>query len=57
LAIPIAPGERSYTCSGFRNLLDTGGVNIVMPDVGYCGDTAMGPQVRAGLPNNYVDGI
>jgi galactonate dehydratase len=57
LAIPIAPGERSYTCSGFRNLLDTGGVDIVMPDVGYCGDTAMGPQVRAGLPNNYVDGI
>ncbi|MDQ0137539.1 hypothetical protein J2T08_005483 [Neorhizobium galegae] len=27
----------------------------MMPDVGYCGDTAMGQQARAGLPNNYVD--
>jgi galactonate dehydratase len=35
--VPIAAGERIYTRSGFRNLLDTGGVDIVMPDVGNCG--------------------
>ena len=35
--IPIAAGERVYTRAGFRNLLDTGGVDIVMPDVGNCG--------------------
>lgn len=35
--IPIATGERIYTRNGFRNLLETGGVDIVMPDVGNCG--------------------
>ncbi len=35
--IPIAAGERVYTRAGFRNLLDTGGVDVVMPDVGNCG--------------------
>ncbi|MBK5951000.1 epimerase [Rhodobium orientis] len=36
-SVPIAAGERIYTRSGFRNLLETGGVDIVMPDVGNCG--------------------
>jgi len=36
-SIPIAAGERVYTRNGFRNLLETGGVDIVMPDVGNCG--------------------
>ncbi len=35
--VPIAAGERVYTRQGFRNMLDTGGVDIVMPDVGNCG--------------------
>ncbi len=35
--VPVAAGERIYTRRGFRNLLDTGGVDIVMPDVGNCG--------------------
>ncbi|OCW56678.1 mandelate racemase/muconate lactonizing enzyme family protein [Hoeflea olei] len=35
--IPIAAGERIYTRNGFKNLLETGGVDIVMPDVGNCG--------------------
>ena len=35
--VPIAAGERVYTRGGFRNLLDTGGVDVVMPDVGNCG--------------------
>lgn len=36
-SVPIAAGERTYTRNGFRNLLETGGVDIVMPDVGNCG--------------------
>lgn len=35
--VPIAAGERVYTRAGFRNLLETGGVDVVMPDVGNCG--------------------
>ena len=35
--VPVAAGERIYTRGGFRNLLDTGGVDIAMPDVGTCG--------------------
>ncbi|NOW44978.1 galactonate dehydratase [Novosphingobium sp. SG751A] len=35
--IPIAAGERIYTRGGFRNLLETRGVDIAMPDVGNCG--------------------
>lgn len=35
--VPIAAGERVYTRNGFKNLLETGGVDIVMPDVGNCG--------------------
>ncbi|KQV27132.1 dehydratase [Rhizobium sp. Root1203] len=34
---PIAAGERVYTRNGFRNLLDTGAIDVVMPDVGNCG--------------------
>lgn len=36
-SVPIAAGERVYTRNGFKNLLETGGVDIVMPDVGNCG--------------------
>ena len=36
-SIPIAAGERIYTRQGFRNLFETGGVDIAMPDVGNCG--------------------
>lgn len=35
--VPIASGERIYTRSGFKNLLDTGAVDVAMPDVGNCG--------------------
>ena len=35
--VPIAAGERVYTRNGFRNLLETGGADIIMPDVGNCG--------------------
>lgn len=35
--VPVACGERIYTRYGFKNLLDTGGVDVAMPDVGNCG--------------------
>ncbi len=45
--VPIAAGERVYTRSGFRNLLETGGVDIVMPDVGNCGGVFELVQIAA----------
>ncbi|MBD9524705.1 mandelate racemase/muconate lactonizing enzyme family protein [Ensifer sp. ENS02] len=45
--VPIAAGERIYTRNGFRNLLDTGGVDIVMPDVGNCGGVFELVQIAA----------
>jgi galactonate dehydratase len=45
--IPIAAGERIYTRSGFRNLLETAGVDIVMPDVGNCGGIFEFTQIAA----------
>jgi len=46
-SIPIAAGERIYTRNGFRNLLDTGGVDIVMPDIGNCGGMFEFVQIAA----------
>jgi galactonate dehydratase len=46
-SIPIAAGERVYTRQGFRNLLETGGVDIVMPDVGNCGGVFEAVQIAA----------
>jgi galactonate dehydratase len=45
--IPIAAGERIYTRHGFRNLLETGGVDIAMPDVGNCGGIFEFVQIAA----------
>jgi galactonate dehydratase len=45
--IPIAAGERVYTRSGFRNLLDTKGVDIIMPDIGNCGGMFEFVQIAA----------
>jgi galactonate dehydratase len=46
-SIPIAAGERVYTRQGFRNLLDTGAIDIVMPDVGNCGGIFEAVQIAA----------
>ncbi len=45
--VPIAAGERVYTRGGFRNLLDTGGVDIAMPDVGNCGGIFEAVQIAS----------
>lgn len=35
--MPVVAGERVYTRNGFKSLLDTGCVDVIMPDVGNCG--------------------
>lgn len=35
--IPIATGERQFTRWGFKQLLSSGGADIVQPDVSHCG--------------------
>ncbi|MCD2184800.1 mandelate racemase/muconate lactonizing enzyme family protein [Rhizobium sp. GN54] len=50
--IPIALGERVYGRSGFRNVLDTGAVSIVMPDVANCGGMLEAVQI-AGMAETY----
>lgn len=52
--IPIATGERIYTRSGFRNLLNTGGVDIVMPDIGNCGGMFEFVQIAAMAESHNV---
>ncbi|MDX3929828.1 MAG: mandelate racemase/muconate lactonizing enzyme family protein [Shinella sp.] len=51
-AIPIAVGERVYGRAGFRNVLDTGAVSIVMPDVANCGGLLEAVQI-AGMAETY----
>lgn len=51
-AIPIAVGERVYGRSGFRNVLDTGAVSIVMPDIANCGGLLEAVQI-AGMAETY----
>ncbi len=36
-SIPIATGERQFTRWGFKQLLSSGGADIVQPDVSHCG--------------------
>lgn len=50
--IPIAAGERVYTRQGFRNMLDTGAVDVAMPDVGNCGGIFEAVQI-AGMAESY----
>jgi galactonate dehydratase len=50
--VPIACGERVYTRQGFKNLLDTGAVDVAMPDVGNCGGMYEAVQI-ASLAETY----
>lgn len=45
--VPIAAGERIYTRNGFRNLLETKGVDVIMPDIGNCGGMFEFVQIAA----------
>lgn len=50
--IPIALGERVYGRGGFRNVLDTGAVSIIMPDIANCGGILEAVQI-AGMAETY----
>ncbi len=49
---PIAAGENHYLAHGFRRLLETGGVDIVMPDLQKAGGLGEGQRI-ANLANLY----
>jgi len=49
---PIAAGENHYLAYGFRRLLETGGVDIVMPDLQKTGGLGEGQRI-ANLANLY----
>ena len=43
---PIATGERQFTRWGFKQLLTTGGADIVQPDVSHCGGISRAEENR-----------
>jgi galactonate dehydratase len=49
---PICAGENHYLAYGFRRLLETGAVDIVMPDLQKCGGLGEGQRI-ANLANLY----
>ena len=49
---PIAAGENFYLAYGFRRILETGGLDIVMPDLQKCGGLGEGQRI-ANLANLY----
>ena len=44
---PIATGECEQTRWGFETLLNAGGVNIIQPDLAYCGGPTEALKIRA----------
>ena len=49
---PIAAGENIYLTYGFRRLLETNGVDVIMPDLQKCGGLGEGQRI-ANLANVY----
>jgi galactonate dehydratase len=49
---PICAGENHYLAYGFRRILETGAVDIVMPDLQKCGGLSEGQRI-ANLANLY----
>lgn len=49
---PIAIGENQYLAHGFRRVLETGGADIIMPDLQKCGGLGEGQRI-ANLANLY----
>jgi galactonate dehydratase len=49
---PICAGENVYLADGFRRLLETGGVDIIMPDLQKAGGLGEGQRI-ANLANLY----
>jgi galactonate dehydratase len=49
---PICVGENQYLAYGFRRMLETGAIDIVMPDLQKCGGLGEGQRI-ANLANLY----
>ncbi|MEM8893615.1 MAG: mandelate racemase/muconate lactonizing enzyme family protein [Bacteroidota bacterium] len=47
LDVPIATGECEQTRWGFQNLLRAGGVQIIQPDLAYCGGPTEALKIRS----------
>ena len=47
LDVAIASGECEQTRFGFRRLIESGGVDIVQPDLTFCGGVSEGLKIRA----------
>ncbi len=45
-SVPIATGECEQTRFGFSRLLDSGGIQILQADMGYCGGPSEGLKIR-----------
>ena len=55
LRIPIAAGKREQTRWGFETLLETGGVQMLMPDFGYCGGISEFVKIRSAAATHGVN--
>ena len=47
LDLAVAGGECEQTRFGFRRLIESGGVDIVQPDLAFCGGVSEGLKIRA----------
>ena len=47
LDLAIATGECEQTRYGFRTLVESGGVDVLQPDLAYCGGISEGLKIRA----------
>ncbi len=47
LDVPLATGECEQTRFGFRRLLESGGADIIQPDLAHCGGISEGLKIRA----------
>jgi D-galactarolactone cycloisomerase len=52
LDLAIATGECEQTRFGFRTLVESGGVDILQPDLAFCGGISEGLKIRA-LANSF----
>ncbi len=57
LDVPIATGECEQTRWGFQQLLASGGVHIVQPDMAYCGGPTEALKIRAIASSHGVNVI
>ena len=47
VSVPLSTGECEQTKYGFQRLLDAGGVQMIQPDLSYCGGITEGLKIRS----------